>query len=76
MKTAAIVLFALMYVLMIARPKYRPFYALAVAVIFLITGILPRAGKCRKRHEIVAGEATAYNERRYSPTSNRVKEGS
>lgn len=30
-----------MYVLMIAKPKHRPFYALAVAVIFLISGILP-----------------------------------
>ena len=41
MKIFALVLFALMYVLMIAIPKYRPFYALAVAVIFLISGILP-----------------------------------
>ncbi len=41
MKVFALVLFALMYVLMIARPKYRPFYALSVAVIFLISGILP-----------------------------------
>lgn len=41
MKILALVLFALMYVLMIARPKYRPFYALSVAVIFLISGILP-----------------------------------
>ena len=41
MKIFALVLFALMYVLMIAKPKYRPFYALAVAVIFLISGILP-----------------------------------
>ena len=30
-----------MYVLMIAKPKYRPFYALGVAVVFLVTGILP-----------------------------------
>ena len=41
MKIFALVLFALMYVLMIAKPKYRPFYALSVAVVFLITGILP-----------------------------------
>ena len=41
MKTIALVLFALMYVLMIAKPKYRPFYALSVALIFLISGILP-----------------------------------
>ena len=41
MKTFAIVLFALMYVLMITKPKYRPFYALSVALIFLISGILP-----------------------------------
>ncbi len=30
-----------MYVLMIVMPKYRPFYALSVALIFLISGILP-----------------------------------
>ena len=41
MKVLALALFALMYVLMIALPKYRPFYALTVAAIFLITGILP-----------------------------------
>ncbi len=41
MKLFALILFALMYVLMIARPKYRLFYALSVAVIFLISGILP-----------------------------------
>ena len=41
MKIFALVLFALMYVLMIARPKYRPFYALSVAAVFLISGILP-----------------------------------
>ena len=39
MKTIALVLFALMYILMIAKPKYRPFYALSVAVVFLISGI-------------------------------------
>ncbi|MBE6990879.1 MAG: arsenic transporter [Ruminococcaceae bacterium] len=41
MKIFALILFALMYVLMIAKPKFRPFYALSVAVIFLISGILP-----------------------------------
>ena len=41
MKTLALVLFVLMYVLMIAKPKYRPAYALTLAVIFLVTGILP-----------------------------------
>lgn len=41
MKIFALVLFALMYVLMIAKPKYRPFYVLAVAVTFMISGILP-----------------------------------
>ena len=41
MKIFALILFALMYVLMITKPKYRPFYALSVAVIFLIAGILP-----------------------------------
>ena len=30
-----------MYVLMISKPKYRPFYALGVAVIFLVAGVLP-----------------------------------
>ncbi len=41
MKITALVLFILMYILMIAVPKYRPYYALAAAAIFLITGILP-----------------------------------
>ncbi len=41
MKVFALILFALMYVLMIALPKYRPFYALGTAVIYLIAGILP-----------------------------------
>ena len=41
MRIFALVLFALMYILMIAKPKYRPVYALSVAVIFLISGILP-----------------------------------
>ena len=41
MKIFALVLFVLMYVLMITRPKYRPLYALAAAVIFIISGIVP-----------------------------------
>ena len=41
MKIFALTLFALMYVLMIVKPKYRPVYALSAAVIFLISGILP-----------------------------------
>lgn len=43
MKTAALVLFLLMYVLMIVKPKYRPYYALGTGVIFLAAGILPFA---------------------------------
>ena len=41
MKIFALVLFILMYVLMIALPKHRPFYALAVAVVYLVAGVLP-----------------------------------
>ena len=41
MKIAALVLFVLMYILMIAVPKYRPYYALSAAAIFLAAGILP-----------------------------------
>ena len=41
MKILALILFVLMYVLMISKPKYRPFYALGVAVIFLVAGVLP-----------------------------------
>ncbi len=41
MKIFALILFVLMYVLMISKPKYRPFYALGVAVIFLVAGVLP-----------------------------------
>ena len=41
MKIFALVLFILMYVLMIAKSKYKPFYALAVAVVYLVSGILP-----------------------------------
>lgn len=38
---AAIVLFALTYVLMLLLPKYRPYVALGSALIFLLTGMLP-----------------------------------
>ncbi len=41
MKLIALTLFILMYVLMIAKPKYRPFYALGVGAFFLVLGILP-----------------------------------
>ena len=41
MKTFALILFVIMYILMIVKPKYRPVYALAVAVIYLVTGVLP-----------------------------------
>ena len=41
MRIFALVLFFLMYVLMIAKPKFGPLYALATAAVFLITGILP-----------------------------------
>lgn len=41
MKIFALILFVAMYVLMIAKPKYRPAYALATACVFLVSGILP-----------------------------------
>ncbi len=41
MKTTALILFIVMYVLMIFKPKYRPAYALVTALVFLIVGILP-----------------------------------
>ncbi|MBQ7247540.1 MAG: TRAP transporter large permease subunit [Lachnospiraceae bacterium] len=41
MKTFALIIFILMYVLMIALPKFRPLYALGAAVIFLVSGVLP-----------------------------------
>ena len=40
MKPFALILFVLMYVLMIAKPKYRPAYALGVAVLYLAGGVL------------------------------------
>lgn len=41
MKIAAIVLFIIMYVLMIALPKKRVYVALGTALIFIVSGILP-----------------------------------
>ena len=41
MKTLAIILFVLMYILMITLPKRRAIVALTTAVIFVATGILP-----------------------------------
>ncbi len=41
MKIFALILFILMYVFMIAKPKFRPLYALGVALVFLISGVLP-----------------------------------
>lgn len=41
MKIFALVLFVLMYVLMVAKPKYRPVYAIAVAAVFIVFGIMP-----------------------------------
>ena len=41
MTILTLVLFVLMYVLMIAKPKYRPLYALSVAAIYLAAGIMP-----------------------------------
>ena len=43
MRVAAI-LFILMYILMIALPKYRVYYVLSVAVIYIALGILPVSG--------------------------------
>ena len=37
----ALVLFILMYVLMITKPKYRPYYALGTGLIYLVAGVLP-----------------------------------
>ncbi|MBQ8074569.1 MAG: hypothetical protein IJ237_01155 [Oscillospiraceae bacterium] len=41
MKTFALALFVLMYILMIAKPKYRPFYTLVTGILYLVSGILP-----------------------------------
>lgn len=39
--TAAIIVFALTYVLMLTFGKYRPFIALASGIVFILTGMLP-----------------------------------
>ena len=39
--TAAIILFAVTYVLMLAFGQYRPYIALASGLIFIVTGMLP-----------------------------------
>lgn len=44
LKTVAIILFIIMYVLMIALPKRRALVALATAAVFVIIGILPLSG--------------------------------
>lgn len=44
MKIFALIIFVIMYLLIIFKPKYRPIYALAAAVIFLISGVLPFTG--------------------------------
>ena len=41
MKIVAIILFVAMYVLMIAKPRYRYITALVTALIYIICGILP-----------------------------------
>ncbi|MBE6041624.1 MAG: TRAP transporter large permease subunit [Clostridiales bacterium] len=41
MKLTAVILFILMYVLMIALPKYRPYIAIVTAAVFLVAGLLP-----------------------------------
>lgn len=41
LKTIALVLFILMYVLLLALPKYRTYVALAVAAIFVAIGVVP-----------------------------------
>lgn len=41
MKIAALILFVIMYIAMISKPKFRPQIALSVAVIYLILGIVP-----------------------------------
>ena len=41
MKTVALILFVIMYIGMIAKPKFRPVIALAVAAIFVCLGVVP-----------------------------------
>ena len=38
MKIFALGLFILMYLLMITKPKYRPYYALGTGLIYLVAG--------------------------------------
>ena len=40
-KIIVISLFVFMYVLMIALPRYRPYYALGIALVYLCIGVLP-----------------------------------
>ena len=42
MKAVALILFIVMYVIMISRPNWRMYAAASVALIFIITGIIPR----------------------------------
>ena len=44
MKFFALVVFLLMYVLMVAWPKYRPLWSLGAAALFLLAGLLPLDG--------------------------------
>ena len=41
LKTAALILFVIMYIAMIAKPKFRPVIALTVAAVFVCLGIVP-----------------------------------
>ena len=41
MKIPVLILFILMYVLMITKPRHRPLYALSVALIYLVLGVIP-----------------------------------
>ena len=41
MKIPVLILFILMYVLMITKPRHRPLYALGVALIYLVLGVIP-----------------------------------
>ena len=41
MKIPVLIFFILMYVLMITKPRHRPLYALSVALIYLVLGVIP-----------------------------------
>ena len=41
MNMTALILFILMYVLMISFSKYRPYFAIAAALIFVVIGLVP-----------------------------------